>query len=419
MVPCGGGSRRRRGPEIPAMPSISPAAPKRLLTIQDVSCVGQCSATVALPLVSACGVECAVLPSAVLSNHTGGFPSWTFRDLTDEMVDGQVNAYAQRGGHYDKVESYQEGDMTKGHLAELDEDGNPTGKTLLTNVFSQFGFEETGEYYHFDDKDGQQQAVKMKQPWIDVKINPDVATWAFDMSQGYVNHLELIASYSTKRPTPRLYLMLMNRTKKGEKMVTIPLTELKEYLGIMPYKDEHGNTVVPYPKFANFRQKVLDAVQADLERMAAQDPPKTDITFTYEPVYPGTRKKGDPEAICFHVERTILGDAYNVVVNHKPSELLDKQPVQQEMFADEYQKTWQRCIDEICEMVKDDAVRQRFRSIKLESFTKETNTLLMQIPDSQFHEWLESDKVLQFFYGYVVKHFGKGLKLKYRLMAKG
>ncbi|MBR4251328.1 MAG: bifunctional hydroxymethylpyrimidine kinase/phosphomethylpyrimidine kinase [Kiritimatiellae bacterium] len=60
-------------------------APKRLLTIQDISCVGQCSATVALPVVSACGVECAVLPSAVLSNHTGGFPSWTFRDLTDEM----------------------------------------------------------------------------------------------------------------------------------------------------------------------------------------------------------------------------------------------------------------------------------------------------------------------------------------------
>ena len=62
------------------------AAPKRLLTIQDVSCVGQCSATVALPLVSACGVECAALPSAVLSNHTGGFPSWTFRDLTADMA---------------------------------------------------------------------------------------------------------------------------------------------------------------------------------------------------------------------------------------------------------------------------------------------------------------------------------------------
>ncbi len=60
--------------------------PKRLLTIQDISCVGQCSATVALPLVSACGIECAVLPSAVLSNHTGGFSAWTFHDLTGEMA---------------------------------------------------------------------------------------------------------------------------------------------------------------------------------------------------------------------------------------------------------------------------------------------------------------------------------------------
>lgn len=58
---------------------------KRLLTIQDISCVGQCSVTVALPLVSACGVECSVLPSAVLSNHTGGFTGWTFRDLTEDM----------------------------------------------------------------------------------------------------------------------------------------------------------------------------------------------------------------------------------------------------------------------------------------------------------------------------------------------
>ena len=59
---------------------------KRLLTIQDLSCVGQCSTTVALPLVSACGVECAVLPPAMLSNHTApGFRGWSFCDLTDEM----------------------------------------------------------------------------------------------------------------------------------------------------------------------------------------------------------------------------------------------------------------------------------------------------------------------------------------------
>jgi pyridoxine kinase len=58
---------------------------KLILTIQDISCVGQCSLTAALPIISACGVETAILPSAVLSNHTGGFTSWTFRDLTEDM----------------------------------------------------------------------------------------------------------------------------------------------------------------------------------------------------------------------------------------------------------------------------------------------------------------------------------------------
>lgn len=58
---------------------------KKLLTIQDISCVGQCSTTVALPLISACGVECAILPPAILSNHTGGFKTWSFADLTGEL----------------------------------------------------------------------------------------------------------------------------------------------------------------------------------------------------------------------------------------------------------------------------------------------------------------------------------------------
>ena len=57
----------------------------KVLTIQDISCVGQCSLTVALPIISACGLETCILPSAVLSTHTGGFSGFTFRDLTEDM----------------------------------------------------------------------------------------------------------------------------------------------------------------------------------------------------------------------------------------------------------------------------------------------------------------------------------------------
>ena len=58
---------------------------KKILTVQDISCVGQCSLTVALPILSAAGHETCILPSAVLSTHTGGFTGYTFRDLTEDI----------------------------------------------------------------------------------------------------------------------------------------------------------------------------------------------------------------------------------------------------------------------------------------------------------------------------------------------
>ena len=64
---------------------------KRILTIQDISCVGQCSLTVALPILSACGHETCILPSAVLSTHTAGFSGFTFRDLTDDIPSIQAH----------------------------------------------------------------------------------------------------------------------------------------------------------------------------------------------------------------------------------------------------------------------------------------------------------------------------------------
>ena len=57
---------------------------KRIVTIQDISCIGKCSLTVALPIISAMGIETAIVPTAILSTHTQ-FQGVTFRDLTDDM----------------------------------------------------------------------------------------------------------------------------------------------------------------------------------------------------------------------------------------------------------------------------------------------------------------------------------------------
>ena len=57
---------------------------KRIASIQDISCLGRCSLTVALPVISAMGVECAIVPTAVLSAHTA-FPGFVSRDLSDQL----------------------------------------------------------------------------------------------------------------------------------------------------------------------------------------------------------------------------------------------------------------------------------------------------------------------------------------------
>ena len=60
---------------------------KKVVTIQDISCFGKCSLTVALPIISAMGIETAVIPTAVLSTHTGGFTGYTFHDLSEDITD--------------------------------------------------------------------------------------------------------------------------------------------------------------------------------------------------------------------------------------------------------------------------------------------------------------------------------------------
>lgn len=73
---------------------------KRALTVQDLSCVGRCSLTVALPILSAAGVNTAVIPTALLSTHTGEFTGYTHLDLSDQLCP-IVRHLRTLGLHYD------------------------------------------------------------------------------------------------------------------------------------------------------------------------------------------------------------------------------------------------------------------------------------------------------------------------------
>jgi len=78
---------------------------KRLVTVQDISCLGKCSLTAAIPIIAAFGIEPVVLPTAVLSTHTGaGFSGYTFKDLTDEL-NGIVNHWKSLDISFDTMYS--------------------------------------------------------------------------------------------------------------------------------------------------------------------------------------------------------------------------------------------------------------------------------------------------------------------------
>ena len=100
----------------------------RCAAIHDLSGVGKCSLTVALPILSACGVETAVMPTAVLSTHTGGFTGYTYRDLTEDLLP-MARHWKKEGCRFEALYS--------GFL------GSPEQIGLVSEIFSLFREEGT------------------------------------------------------------------------------------------------------------------------------------------------------------------------------------------------------------------------------------------------------------------------------------
>lgn len=103
---------------------------KRVAAIHDISCFGKCSLTVALPIISAAGIECAGIPTAILSTHTGGFSGYTFRDLTEDIMP-VANHWKKEGITFDAVYSGYLGSADQIDLVCEAVDTFGTDKTLL------------------------------------------------------------------------------------------------------------------------------------------------------------------------------------------------------------------------------------------------------------------------------------------------
>ena len=180
------------------------------------------------------------------------------------------------------------------------------GKAVIQHVFSNItedivtnGYTKQGVSY--DRSKGE----------VELKIDPVVAKYAFDMSQGFIHHIALIARYASRLNTPRIYLFLLRQMgiNKGKMTIKVPFMQLKEYLGMAKIAEDGTVEEEQYPKFSQFKKQVLDAVQEDFAKLSKED--KIDIMFTdCTPIYKRGQTRGNPEALVFKIKRTALGKAH-------------------------------------------------------------------------------------------------------------
>lgn len=177
----------------------------------------------------------------------------------------------------------------------------------------------------------QYKSGRRRETYIEVSINPKAAAFAFDMSAGYINHLERIALWCTSCYTSRLYLLLMRYVCYGNMTPVIDYAELKEFLGMIE-RDEDGTVIgEKYAgKFSKFAALVLNVAKKDMIKLSAEN--KIEITLDesktdngYEAIFPGKARRGNPSQIKFYIKHSTLGQIRNAKLHREQSEkkLLD------------------------------------------------------------------------------------------------
>ncbi len=124
---------------------------KKVCALHDISCAGRCSLTVVLPVLSVAGIECNVIPTAILSTHTGEFTGYTFRDLTDD-IPLIADHWQSLGRTYDAVYSgfFGSAQQLKAaadipeKLRKRDKDGRNTTLVMVDPVMADAGKLYTG-----------------------------------------------------------------------------------------------------------------------------------------------------------------------------------------------------------------------------------------------------------------------------------
>ena len=152
---------------------------KRIVSIQDISCVGKCSLTVALPIISAMATEAVIIPTAVLSTHTA-FKGFTFKDLTSD-IKNIVNHLKSQDLSFDAMYTGYLGSFEQIEIMEwlFDTLKTPTNSIIVDPVMADHGKFYTG----FDEKFAKRMAKLCSKATV---VMPNITEASFMLGLPYI-----------------------------------------------------------------------------------------------------------------------------------------------------------------------------------------------------------------------------------------
>ena len=240
-------------------------------------------------------------------------------------------------------------------------------------------------------------------------IDPDkhlyVLDYAFNMIEGYVSHPDNIALIGEVARMPMIYYILRDASGNNwiERSIRLTVSKIKKYLGMMEFS---GAEIVKeaYPKFSQFKKNVLDNSIADINRLKQLG--QIDVCISYEPIYNGKRKVGNPAYIEFTIYDTI---------EQMQQALVKKQKAQQptSLFDDDVkpgENEWQQLV-----AMLDGDIGVELRKVAFVSY--DGKTVLLKASREQFKkvESCLSDDVIAYVKKCSKQVFGKVIEWNYSL----
>ena len=242
-------------------------------------------------------------------------------------------------------------------------------------------------------------------------IDPDkhlyVLDYAFNMVEGYVSHPDNIALIGEVARMPMIYYILRDASGNNwkERSIQLTVSKIKKYLGMMEFS---GAEIVKeaYPKFSQFKKNVLDNSIADINRLKQLG--QIDVCISYEPIYNGKRKVGNPAYIEFTIYDTIEQMQQALARKRKAQEPASLFAEAEEVKSGE--KEWQQLV-----AMLDGDIGEELRKVAFVSYNGKTVLLRARREQCKRVESCLSDDVIAHVKKCSKQVFGKVIAWNYSL----